>query len=90
MPQAAFALSDEQTDMVCNAYESLMTALERAAADQNAFLAGRPQHPSALWIAQNVSFGQTSRVEMPLNDELLAAVVRALCQHRDGVALRFM
>ena len=53
--QAAFQLSNEQQEMVCDAYEALMAALEQAAADQDAFLAGRPQHPGALWIAQNVS-----------------------------------
>ena len=52
--QAAIALTDEQVEQVCDAYEAMQAALERAAVDQDAVLARRQQHPGAAWIALNV------------------------------------
>ena len=48
-------LSEEQEGLVCDAYEAMVTGLERLTAEQEALFSGRPQAPSTpAWIAQNV------------------------------------
>ncbi len=51
-------MSEEQAEQVCDAYEAMVTGLDRLTADQDALFSGRPQQPRAAWIAQNVSQGQ--------------------------------
>ena len=80
--QAAIALSDEQVEQVCDAYEAMLAALERATADQDAILARRAQNPGAAWIAQNVSVALfDSKVELRPID-IQAAVVKTVYSNR--------
>ncbi len=63
--QAAIALSNEQVEQVCDAYEAMLAALERATAEQDAILARRALHPGAAWIAQNVRDVPKKRARTP-------------------------